>query len=81
MPQNSTDASFSAKVKYAEQVHTITCLWNLKEAAEKTLHKCISCVCYDGQRGTLCLPKIHAILDMDEGERMITLGLPLVTLA
>ena len=62
MPRNSTDANFSAKVKYGEQVHTITCLYNLKEAAVKASHKCISCDCYDGQRGTLCLPKIHAMM-------------------
>ena len=61
MSRNSTDANFSAKFKYGEQVHTITCLYNLKEAAAKASHKCVSCDCYDGQRGTLCLPKTHAM--------------------
>ena len=75
MPRNSTDANFSAKVKYGEQVHTITCLCNLKEAAAKASHKCISCDCYDGQRETLCLPKIHAMMGTAEGECMKTLGL------
>lgn len=75
MPRNSTDANLSAKVKYHEQVHTITCLYKLKEAAAKASHKCMSCDCYDGQRGTLCLPKIHAMMGTDEGECIKTLGM------
>ena len=75
VPWNSKDASLSAKIKYLGIVHTITHLYNLKEAAEKTSHKCIDCDCYDGRRGALCLPKIHAMTGTDECECMKTLSM------
>lgn len=75
IPRTSKDAGFSAKIKYLGQVHTVTNLHAINEAAETRTHKCISCDCYHGGRGELCLPKIHAMMDVNDGACMTALGM------
>ena len=54
-----------------EEIHEVRNLDLLRDSAIQKYHQLITCSCFDGQQGKLCLPKLHA---MTTANKSFTLG-------